>query len=173
MNQNRGFTLVEVLVVLVLVGLILSTAVFVLWHSLETGLWGVVQAEKTKDLAQTVWFLQNQLEGIYQKFALRHQGSQILMGFLTTCGEKYPGIVQVRYRVEGGRVYYCESPYPHGELFSCPEGDEHLLLEVSDFEVEAYDNSWQTNFSGVPQKVRLLINGLPVVAQVGTRLSLR
>ncbi len=172
-RPSKGFTLVEILVALVLVGLIVSTVLFVFRQSGQMAVWGTGEAEKTTELAKTLWLLQCQLEGICKGFKLSQGPQGVRMGFLTSQGQNLPGIVQARYRFDGEKLFYCELPYSTADLLYCPPEKEYPLLSPSDFQVEAFGNGrWYLSFDQVPKKVRVKIGRLETIALVGTAMRL-
>ncbi len=173
-SPSKGFTLVEVLVALVLVGLIVSTVFFAYRQSGQMAAWGTGEAEKLTELAKTLWLIQCQMEGIYKGFELSQDSDEVRMGFLTSHGQSLPGIVQARYRFDGKKLFYCELPCSTGDLLYCPPEKEYVLLASHDFKVEAFGGGrWHLNFSQVPKKVRVKIGGFETVALVGTAMGLK
>jgi len=88
---NRGFTLLEVLVVLVLVGLTFSTLLLLLRRGVDTGTGITRYSENLISEASLFWDLQRKIFGARK---IKVEGNSLYM--ITTGGNLYPGVVKRR-----------------------------------------------------------------------------
>ncbi len=169
-KRDRGFTLLEVLVVLLLLSLIFGTVV----TTFPTAGRGALTLRRDADrLYQRVFLtyrLRHQIEGILRSFRLEKREDGLYMGFITSSGETYRGVVQVRYRYDGKELFYCENPYPYGEILSCDEGKEISLGTFEDFRVKVFHGGrwWPEDegFSGMPEKVEVDLEDTRMIVPV-------
>lgn len=152
---NRGFTLLEVLVVLVLVGLTFSTLLLLLRRGVDTGTGITRYSENLISEASLFWDLQRKIFGARK---IKVEGNSLYM--ITTGGNLYPGVVKSAYLFRNGILFYYEFPYPYGAL---EEVEEDRLQEVGRFEefsVRAIERRRElTRYEGLPPYVRVRVNG--------------
>ncbi len=177
MRGRKGFTLLEILVVLLLLSLIFGTVVTVFRTAGQGALLLKRDAERLYQRAFLAYRLRHQLEGLLRSFRLEKREGTLYMGFVTSSGENYPGVVQVRYRYSGGELFYCEKPYPEGEILSCEAGREIRLASLESFEIEIFQGgrwrSGEEGFSGRPEKIAFTLEDLKMVVPVRVGRTLR
>lgn len=158
-GNNKGFTLFETLLVFFLLSLVFGT-VLTLFHTAGQGaLTRRQEAEYLNHQAFLSYRLRHQIEGFLRSFRMEKREDGLYMGFITSFGEIYRGVVQVRYRYQGNELFYCEKPYPYGEILSCEENKEVSLGTLKDFRIKVFrDDRWWSQaegFSGRPEKVEI------------------
>ncbi|WP_297057601.1 prepilin-type N-terminal cleavage/methylation domain-containing protein [Thermosulfurimonas sp.] len=167
---DRGFTLLEILVVLLLLSLIFGTVVAVFRSAGRGALTLQQDAEHLYRKILLSYRLRYQIEGLLRSFRLERREDGLYMGFITSVGETYPGVVQVRYRYEDKELFYCEKPYPYGEIFSCDEGQEVSLGIFENFKIKVfYKGRWWSEdegFFGSPEKVEVNLEGTRMIVSV-------
>ncbi len=174
---NKGFTLLEVLVVLILVSLIFSVVLTVVKGIGGGALELKNQAEELKNNIYLSFRIKQQLESLYRNLALEQREDGLYLGFVTASGEVYRGIVKVRYRFSDGKLFYCESLYTYNDLLSCENGHEYFLTKLNNFKVRIfYRGKWfeGKNFYGQPEKIEVYINKYRIITKVhvGRRMRL-
>jgi len=171
--RNRGFTLPEVLVVLLLISLIFGAVLAVLVSVGRGSLEADRRAGELDRRAFLLYRLRHQLEGALRGLRLERREDGLYLAFVTPVGEVHPGVVGVRYRYAEGRLYYCENPYPRADLLFCEEGKEFSLGDFEDFEVRVFSQGkWREGFGGgLPEKVEILLGDSRMVIplRVGER----
>lgn len=123
--MKKGFTLLEVLLVLVLMGLLFGMLSYSFYSSVRNSYALLESAELTKEEAMLFWNLQRKLTGATE-LVLRKEG--IFM--LTSGGDYHQGLVKCAYIYREGLLYYYEFPYPYGDLTFY---EEDKLLRVGRF----------------------------------------
>ncbi|HFC98621.1 MAG TPA: prepilin-type N-terminal cleavage/methylation domain-containing protein [Thermosulfurimonas dismutans] len=170
MKGNRGFTLLEVLVVLLLLALIFGAVITVFRTAGRGALTLQRDAERLSRRTLLSYRLRYQLEGLLRSFRLERREDVLYMGFVTSVGETYPGVVQVRYRYKGKELFYCEKPYPYGEILSCDESREISLGTFENFKVMVFHGgrwwSEEEGFFGTPEKVEVDLEDTRMIVPV-------
>lgn len=169
-KNNRGFTLLEILAVLLLLSLIFGTVVTV-FRTAGRGALSIRQdAERLYQRVFLTYRLRHQIEGLLRSFRLEKREDGLYLGFITSSGETYRGVVQVRYRYSGKELFYCEKPYPHGEILSCDEAREVSLGTFEDFRVKVFSGGrwWPEDegFQGMPEKIEVDLEDTRIIVPV-------
>ncbi|NPA40002.1 MAG: prepilin-type N-terminal cleavage/methylation domain-containing protein [Thermodesulfobacteria bacterium] len=170
---ERGFTLVEVLVVLILVSLLFSVILLVFKVA---GIHGIIyerEAEKLRNEAFLFYELKHQLESS-QGIEVKRVGNRVILEITTPDGESVPGIVDACYIYANQTLYYEE------KLHGLEEKDFCTLLKNPVARVlklkirirkagKIYTE--EEGFKGIPDEVRLtlddvVINAKPKFAEV-------
>jgi prepilin-type N-terminal cleavage/methylation domain-containing protein len=150
----KGFTLIEVLVVLVILALFFSTLTFTFK---ETYYSSILQKEKNlslKNKAELFWKLSRAFYGA-KKFVLKN-GSEIY--FVTTGGDIYKGVVKAVYKFENETLYYCEFPYTYGDFYECNK--TYPLYRFKEFKVFAViGNREEKDVFKKPKLLKVIIDG--------------
>ncbi len=154
MNRDRGFTLVEILITLTIIGLTL-TSLFLIFSRGTTSSFHLT--EESRDFKMEVslfWDLQRKILGAKR---IRIENNAIYMN--TTGGSHFPGVVKCAYYVEDGMLHYYEFPYPYKEINEFYEGIDYVIGPVRNFEVFASDGDVdETAYDGLPRYVKVVVN---------------
>jgi prepilin-type N-terminal cleavage/methylation domain-containing protein len=145
-NNYLGFTLVEVLVVLILLGLIFSTVTFLFWSTVNSSINIVKNSERLKQKALLFWQLQKAFYGA-KNFYL--EGGKKLF-LITSGGQYYKGIVKAVFIYKNSTLYYWEFPYPYGNLTDYNASELQPLYHFSSVsfialneELKGFENYYQ------------------------------
>ena len=168
--SNRGFTLLEVLITLSIFSLIFLAVVMVFR---VTGGGSLEVRKNAEVLYQQIYLtyrLRNQLEGVLRSLAFKKEENTLYLGFITSYGEVYPGVVSVRYKYKDGVLFYCEKPYPYGDILSCEEEKEYQLGNFENFNIQVfYKGKWfepEKGFKGLPKKVKIEIENIKIIVPI-------
>ncbi len=160
-NRGKGFTLPEVLVVLILLGVLFSIVGTVFLRGSDSALSVIERAEKLKLEVSLFWDLQRKIIGSRN---LKVEGDAIYM--VSSGGSYYPGVVKCAYLFKHGKLYYYEYPYPLGAL---DEVEEDKLVLIGNFESVTFsaierDREYET-YEGLPDYVKVSVNGKDLIFQ--------
>jgi prepilin-type N-terminal cleavage/methylation domain-containing protein len=155
MSRNKGFTLVEILIVLLILGLTFASLSLILTRGTDSGLTLVRDSEEFKREVTLFWDLQRKILGAKR---IKIEDNAIFMH--TTGGSHFRGVVKCAYFVENGVLKYYEFPYPYGEIDELYEGITYELGKVDSFEVYASDGRVdESAYDGLPRYVKVILNG--------------
>ena len=154
-RPSRGFTLTEILVVLVLLGLTFSALLLLLRRGVDASAGVTGYSENLVSEASLFWDLQRKVFGARK---IKVEGNSLYM--ITTGGSLYPGVVKSAYLFRDGILLYYEFPYAYGAL---EEVEEDKLQEVGRFEefsVSVLEGRRElTRYEGFPPYVKVRVNG--------------
>lgn len=154
MRRNKAFTLIEVLITVMIIGITLTSLFLVFSRGSTTGVWLTSEAETFKMEASLFWDLQRKVLGSKR---IRVENNALYMH--TTGGSHFPGVVKCAYYVKDGFLHYYEFPYPYQSINELYEGVDYIVGKVDRFEVYASDGSVdETAYDGLPRFVKVVIN---------------
>lgn len=147
MNQ-KGFTLIEVLLVLTLIGFIFLILSTVFYSNIHNSLNLITNSEKLKNEADLFWNIQRKVFSAQEIYLERGN-----LYMITSAGDFYQGVVKSAYiyKYKEQKLYYYEFPYPYGDLKFYEEDKLLLVGEFRDFKILAYkgEKSYE-DFNGKP-----------------------
>ncbi|MDW8066997.1 MAG: prepilin-type N-terminal cleavage/methylation domain-containing protein [Aquificaceae bacterium] len=145
--MKRGFTLLEVLLVLVLMGVFFSVLSYSFYSSTRNSYFMLESAELLKGEIFLFWDLQRKLTGATDLYIKKDS-----LFMVTSSGDYYQGLVKCAYVYKDGWLYYYEFPYPYGDITFY---EEDKLVRVGRFEelsFRAFSNGqFFDEFKGLPQ----------------------
>lgn len=160
-SRDKAFTLVEVLVVLVLLGLTFSILLLIFSRGIDSSLNLSRRGESLKMEAGLFWDLQRKILGAER---IKVDGEGIYM--ITSAGNFYRGVVKCAYIYRDGELYYYEFPYPYGAVDEIEEGKLYKLGKFEEFRVVAVDRDREERFyEGLPRFVKVRLNGKEFVLE--------
>ncbi|WP_448584400.1 prepilin-type N-terminal cleavage/methylation domain-containing protein [Thermocrinis sp.] len=153
--MKRGFTLLKILVVLLLLGLLFGLLSFVLKSGIENSLSVVENSQRLKDESLLILNIQRKI--LSAKDAYMEEGKLFLH---TYAGDYYEGLVKCAYIYKDGALYYYEFPYPYGSINFY---EEEKLIKLASFDslsflAESMGN-FQKSFRGLPERYRIIVEG--------------
>ncbi len=152
--MKRGFTLIEVLVVLILMGIVFSTLLIVFSRGIDSSLSISEDSEFLKRKVLLFWDFQRKILGA--KKILLKKGNLFM---ITSGGSIYQGIVKCAYIYRDGKLYYYEFPYPYGAI---EEYEEDKLQEIGRYKgwrvVAVVGKREFKSYEGLPNKVRVYVD---------------
>jgi len=151
--MKKAFTLVEVLVVLLLLGLLFGLLSYVLKAGIESSLFVVESSQRLRDESLLVWNIQRKL--MSAKDAYIEEDRLFLH---TYAGDYYEGMVKCAYIFKDGTLYYYEFPYPYGSINFY---EEEKLIKLAKFKSFSFlaesTGTTQKTFRGLPERYRIII----------------
>jgi len=111
-NFKSGFTLVEILAVLAILGLVFSTVFLLFWRGVNSSLEIAKRSEELQEKALLYWRLTRAIYGAKRLLLLN--GTELYL--YTTGGNLYGGVVKEAYIFKNGTLYYYEFPYPYKDI---------------------------------------------------------
>ncbi|NPB07071.1 MAG: type II secretion system protein [Aquificae bacterium] len=156
MSTFKGFTLVEVLLVLTILGLTFSVLLTVFTRSVSFTASAVERSERLRRELTLFWELQRALAGA--KELLLRDGRELFL--ITSGGERYRGVVKRAFIYRNGALYGYEFPYPAGSLDYYEEDELVFIGRFEQFELRAVDaKGSHASYEGLPELVELKLNG--------------
>ncbi|RMH79738.1 MAG: prepilin-type N-terminal cleavage/methylation domain-containing protein [Acidobacteria bacterium] len=153
--MKRGFTLLEVLLVLVLMSIFLGMLTYSFYSTLKNSYAIVELSELTKEEAKLLWNLQRKLSGALELYVKKDS-----LFMLTSAGDYYQGVVKCAYIFKDGWLYYYEFPYPYGELTFYEEDRLIRVGRFEGFQIRAYVmGNHLEEYRGVPEVLEFKIGG--------------
>ena len=147
--MKRGFTLLEVLLVLILMGVFFSVLSYSFYSSTRNSYFMLESAELLKGEIFLFWDLQRKLTGATDLY-VKKDG----LFMVTSSGDYYQGLVKCAYVYRDGWLYYYEFPYPYGDITFY---EEDKLVRVGRFEELSFraffNGQFFDEFRGLPQWV--------------------
>lgn len=126
LKESSGFTITEVLVVIVIIGLIFSVLSIVFYSTTNNSIFMIGQAENIKREAVVLWDIQRKILSSRELFLEKDR-----LHMITTAGDFYEGVVKCSYIFKEGSLFYYEFPYPYGDIRFF---DEKMLVNIGNFE---------------------------------------
>ncbi len=155
MNRDRGFTLVEVLIVLAVMGLAFGSLALIISRGTDSSSALIKDSESFKLEVTLFWDLERKVLGAKR---IKIEKDSIYM--YTTGGNHFPGVVKCAYTLREGKLMYYEFPYPYGSIDDLEGGVSYVIGKVESFEVFASDGERdETVYDGIPPFVKVVING--------------
>lgn len=155
LRNPEGFTLTEVLVVLLITGLIFSVLTVVLFSSTNNSLSLLSRAEELKRDSTLMWNLQRKILSSQEILLEKDR-----LHMVTAAGDFYEGVVKCSYILKNGSLYYYEFPYPYGDLRFFEENKLIFLGNFDNFKIIAYQNQQShQEFRGMPDYFQIEIKG--------------
>jgi len=146
--KQKGFTLIEVLLVLTLIGFIFLILSTVFYSNIHNSLNLITNSEKLKNEADLFWNIQRKVFSAQEIYLERGN-----LYMITSAGDFYQGVVKSAYiyKYKEQKLYYYEFPYPYGDLKFYEEDKLLLVGEFRDFKILAYkgEKSYE-DFNGKP-----------------------
>lgn len=154
MKKSKGFTLTEVLVVLILFSVSVSLLLLVFSRGVSTSLSLEERSERTVLLATLFWDLQRKVFG-----AERIYVEETSLYMITSGGSYYPGLVRCGYMFRDGTLFYSEDRNVWGEVYN-PNGGWVRVGNFRMFRVVAVEGDREfTAYDGLPEKIRVYLDG--------------
>ena len=155
MRSGRGFTLTEVLVVLLLFGVSLSLLLFVFSRGVSSSLAVEERSERVSLLASLFWDMERKIFGAERIYI---EGDALYM--VTSGGSYYPGLVRCAYIFRDGDLLYFEDPDLSKEIYAT-EGDGIRIGRFERFRVVAVEgNRDLPAYDGLPRFVRVYLDDM-------------
>lgn len=152
--MKRGFTLLEVLLVLVLMGVFFGVLSYSFYSSARSSYLLLESAEITKEEALLFWNIQRKLSGAVDLYLKKDA-----LFMITSAGDYYQGVVKCAYLYKDGWLYYYEFPYPYGDITFYEEDRLIRLGRYDEISFRAYANGqYLEEFKGLPQWVELKLD---------------
>lgn len=165
MRESRGFTLVEVLTVLILISVSVSLLVLVFSRGVDFSLSLEERAERVRRTALLFWDLQRKLFGAEKVYV---EGDSVYM--VTSGGDYFPGIVRCAYVFRDGKLLYYEDRDVEGDIYGF-EGEGKLVGKFRDFRVVAVEGNRELSvYEGLPAMIRVYIDGEVLTFEVSKGL---
>ncbi|MEJ5339282.1 MAG: type II secretion system protein [Aquificaceae bacterium] len=153
--MKRGFTLLEVLLVITLIGVFFGVLSYSFYSSVRNSYLLLESAELTKEEALLFWNLQKKLVGAVDLYMRKDA-----LFVITSSGDYYEGVVKCAYLYKDGWLYYYEFPYPYGEITFYEEDRLIKLGRFDEFSFRVYANGqYLEEFRGIPQWVEVRLGG--------------
>ncbi len=162
-KDKKGFTLIEVLIVILLIGLIYSILSMIFYSNIGNSLNIISDSEKLKREANFFWNIQRKVASA--KEIHLNKGNLYM---LTTAGDYYEGLVKSVYILREGNLYYYEFPYPYGDLRFYEEDKLYNLGKVEKFQILAFKNENKYDeFIGFPDYFLVEYNERKIIVKSG------
>ncbi|MCS7262001.1 MAG: prepilin-type N-terminal cleavage/methylation domain-containing protein [Aquificaceae bacterium] len=153
--MKRGFTLLEVLLVLTLLGIFFGVLSYSFYSSARTSYALMESAELTREEVLLFWNLQRKFVGATD-VAVRKEG----VFMITSAGDYYQGVVKCAYIYKDGWLYYYEFPYPYGDLTFYEEDRLVKVGRIRELSFRAFvGGQYLEEYRGLPQWVEVNIEG--------------
>ncbi|SNZ16356.1 pilus assembly FimT family protein [Hydrogenobacter hydrogenophilus] len=154
LKDKKGFTLLEVLIVLMLVGILFGVLSYSFYSFLTNSTNLLADSEKLKQEANLLLDIQRK---VLSAKTLYMEKDKLFM--ITSVGDYYEGVVKCAYIYKDKTLYYYEFPYPYGDIRFYEEDKLIKLGRFDTFYVKAYDKGqFIDSFQGIPQVVYVKLN---------------
>lgn len=151
--MKRGFTLIEVLLAITLMGVFFGIISYSFYSSVKNSYLLLNSAELTKEEALLFWNLQRKIVGAKEIYLKRDS-----LFIISSAGDYYQGMVKCAYIFRDGWLYYYEFPYPYGDISFY---EEEKLIKLSPFRelsFRAFSGQYLEEFRGLPQWVEVKLD---------------
>ncbi|MDQ7039125.1 MAG: prepilin-type N-terminal cleavage/methylation domain-containing protein [Aquificota bacterium] len=153
MRESKGFTLVEVLVVLALFGVSVSLLVIVFSRGVDFSLSLEERSERVRRTALLFWDLQRKFFGAERIYI---EGDSVYM--VTSGGDYFPGMVRCAYVFRDGNLLYYEDRDVGGDIYGVT-GKGKIVGRFRDFRVVAVEGNRELSvYDGLPSRVRVYVD---------------
>lgn len=157
-KQSKGFTLVEVLVVIVILSLVFSVLSFALYSSIKNSLETSAAAEDLKQKALFFWDTQRKF---YTSNYLYLKNNVLTL--YNTAGYNQ-GLVKSTFFIKDGFLWYYEFPFVYADPSFYDEKNAIKLFKVKDFKMYVVKENQQFfEFQGQPDYLVVEIDGSRMV----------
>lgn len=158
-NQNsRGFTLIEILITLMLIGLIFSVLSYGVYSSINSSVSISADAKQTEEEAKFFWDFQRRFATSKQVFVKKSGDGSYMVVMYNTAGEFSKGVVKSVYFLKDGFVQYYEYPYVFGDPFFYEERASIRILPAKSFYVEVFSQGQKfEEFQGKPDYIAITV----------------
>lgn len=147
LKSKKGFTLLEVLLVLVLISLLFGTLSYTYYSALNSSLDLARDSQKLRQEAYLLWNLKRK---VVSAKILHMEKDKLFM--ITSAGDYYDGMVKCAYIYKEGVLYYYEFPYPYGDIKFYEEDKLIKLGKFNAFSFRAYaGGNFYDTFDGIPE----------------------
>lgn len=154
LKGRKGFTLLEVLLVLILVSLLFGVLSYSFYSFLTNSTSLLADSEKLKQEASLLLNIQRK---VLSAKTLYMEKDKLFM--ITPVGDYYEGVIKCAYVYKDKTLYYYEFPYPYGDIRFYEEDKLIKLGRFDTFSIKAYDKGqFSDTFQGVPQVVYVKLN---------------
>lgn len=161
LKNKRGFTLIEVLIVVILIGLIFSLLSMIFYSNINNSLHLILESEKLQREASLFWNIQRKIAS-----AKEIQLDKGNLHMLTTAGDYYEGVVKSTYIFRDGNLFYYEFPYPFGDLRFYEEDKLYNLGKFKNFNIWAFKNEKRYDeFTGFPDYFLVECEGRTIIVK--------
>lgn len=158
-QSSKGFTLIEILITLTLVGLIFSVLSYGLYSSINSSVSISADARQTEEEAKFFWDFQRRFATSKQVFVKKSGDGSQMVAMYNTAGEFSKGVVKSVYFLKDGFVQYYEYPYVFGDPFFYEEKSSIRLVPAKNFTAEVYVQGQRFDeYSGKPDYMVVLLN---------------
>jgi len=155
-NFRGGFTLIEVVAAIAILGLVFSTIFLLFWRGVNSSLEVTKHSETLKRKALLFWQLTRAIYGA-KKFLLLN-GTELYL--YTTGGNFYKGVVKEVYLFKNGTLYYYEFPYPYKDIRYYEKSKLMPIFKADKFEFVATDGiANYTSYNKIPKGFWVIVNG--------------
>jgi len=165
--KQRGFTLVEVIVVLVLLGLIFSILLVVYIGGIKNSLGLLKRSESLNLEGRLFWRFTRSIFGASRVKLVN--GTALYL--ITTGGNVFRGVVWEAYiyNPQNKTLDYYEFPYPPEKIDEIPpQAVSYRLGKFSNFLIMAVDTGrTYADYSGLPDKIEVKINNNTYMFLIG------
>jgi len=165
--KNKGFTLLELLIVIVLISIVFATSGFVFINNIKSLIYF---SSDLNDESSQIGFINQITAQLYSKYEKRNENIKIdedRISFYTGYPIFYEGFVRAEYVIEKEenteykKVYYEEFPYIDGNLGF--EGLKRMFIgKFKDIKISVYeDGRWYVNYRNkkFPKIIKIQLNG--------------
>lgn len=133
---NKGFTLIEILVVLTLIGIVFSVLSFGFYNSIYSSLSISQRSRELEDVAKFYWDFQRKFSTSKQIFIKKISQNNYIITLYNTSGEFSKGLVKSVYFTKENFLWYYEYPYLFADPYFYDETKSVKVIPVKDFNVE-------------------------------------
>lgn len=159
--MKRGFTLLEILITLLTLGLLLGLLSYTFYSSISSSLDITKDGESLKRDILLLWNIQRKI--ISSKYVVLDKDNIFM---ITSAGDYYEGVVKCAFIYKKPILYYYEFPYPYGNIEFYEEDKLIKLGKFENFTVRAYkDGNLYENFSGIPELFYVSLNDKELVVK--------
>lgn len=163
-QSSKGFTLIEILITLTLVGLIFSVLSYGLYSSINSSVSISADARQTEEEAKFFWDFQRRFATSKQVFVKKSGDGSQIVAMYNTAGEFSKGVVKSVYFMKDGFIQYYEYPYVFGDPFFYEEKSSVRLVPVKSFTVEVFSQGQKfEEFQGKPEYLVIFVNDRKMV----------
>ncbi|MGC8942156.1 MAG: type II secretion system protein [Sulfurihydrogenibium sp.] len=161
-NQSKGFTLIEVLVVIAIISLVFGVLSYSLYSSITNSLELSKTSENIKNLSSFFWDMEKKFSTSKALYLKNFNGSPVLTLYNTAGNNK--GLVKSVFFIKDNFLYYYEYPYIYADPFFYDEKESYKLFKVKDVKIYVVkDNQQMMEFQGMPDYLVFEIDGTKMV----------
>jgi prepilin-type N-terminal cleavage/methylation domain-containing protein len=153
-RQNKGFTLIEVLIVLTVISLVFTVLSYSLYNSIKSSIEVSNSSNSLKDKAIFFWDMERKFFTAKEIFLKNN----ILTLYNTSGYTK--GLVKSVFFVKDGFLWYYEFPYVYADPYFYDEKNSIKMFKVKDLKIYVVLNDKElTHFEGLPDYLIFEIDG--------------